>query len=279
MHGPAGFDRHTGPVSLPGPAAYGDAFADVYDDWYSELGDVEAVLDVLDGLAGPDTRPGRVLELGAGTGRLAVPLGARGHLVVAVDASLAMLGRLAAKLRDGRVVPVAADMAVLPLAGGFDLVFVAFNTLFNLADTAAQRACLAEVARVLGPGGRLVLEAFVPPDRLDERAAALRGATGETAAGGPTIEVRHDDEDGVVFSASRLDGAAQVVTGHHVELTVSGARFRSWRVHYQSVAQLDALVTGAGLELDQRWADWHGTRFDEASDTHVSVYRRGGTGA
>src|SRR5262245_86190 len=144
------------------PSTYGERFADVYDDWYGDVSDVAATVDRVAALAGS----GPVLELGAGSGRLAVPLADRGLDVWALDASPAMLDRLRAKPGGDRVRTVVGDMAEADLGPGaprFALVLCAFNTLFNLTDGDAQRRCLARTADLLAPGGQLVVEAFVPP--------------------------------------------------------------------------------------------------------------------
>ena len=136
------------------PGTYGASFADVYDDWYGTISDVDATVAALSRLAGR----GLVVELGVGTGRIALPLAADGATVIGIDASPDMLARLRAKPHADRVCVTVADMAELPLAAGrAGLVFAAFNTFFNLPDAAAQRRALTEVARVLAPGGRFVV--------------------------------------------------------------------------------------------------------------------------
>jgi SAM-dependent methyltransferase len=254
-----------------GPSTYGDRFADVYDDWYHDVSDVDATVARIAALAEP--RGGRVLELGAGSGRLAIPLAERGLDVWAVDASAAMIDRLRAKPGGHRVHAVVDDMAELgapalaPAAAGgaagepaFAVVLCAFNTLFNLTDTGAQRRCLARVAELLAPGGRLVLEAFVPPPG-DERAAAV-GA----------VEPRHIGLDEVVLTVSRLDPATRTITGQHVQITEGGVRLRPWVLHYASPDELDSLAAEAGLALVERHAGWRGEPFTASSATHVSLY-------
>src|SRR5262245_41087141 len=111
-------------------STYGDGFADVYDDWYGNVSDVDATVAGVASLAA--ARGGdRVLELGVGTGRLALPLAARGLLVTGIDASPAMLDRLLAKPGAARVEAVLGDMAELPVPGRYTVVFAAFNTFFN----------------------------------------------------------------------------------------------------------------------------------------------------
>ena len=246
---------HTGHVEGYDARSYGEAYADVYDAWYTEVTDVEACTAFVAALAGD----GRVLELGVGTGRLALPLAARGVEVVGVDVSPPMLAQLVAKPGGRGVRAVQADMAALPLRGPFSVVLVSFSTLFNLVSDAAQASCMAEAARVLGPGGCLVVEAFVPRDDLADRANWL--------------SVRSISRDCVVLQASLVDVEAQTVAAQHVEITERGIRLRPLSIRYLYPSQLDELAAAAGLTLDARYADWSGETFDDDSPVHVSVYR------
>lgn len=254
------------------PSTYGDRFADVYDDWYHDVSDVDATVARVVALA--EARGRRVLELGAGSGRLALPLAEQGLEVWAVDASTAMLDRLRAKPGGDRVRIVVDDMAQLTApeltspevagrgeaGGGFGVVLCAFNTLFNLTDGAAQRRCLARVADLLAPDGLLVVEAFVPPP----------GGEGDAAVG--AVEPRHIGLDEVVLTVSRLDPATHTITGQHVQITEAGIRLRPWVLRYLSPDDLDALATEVGLALVERHADWRGQEFTPTSEAHVSVY-------
>ncbi len=241
-----------------GSDQYGRSFADVYDDWYRDVSDVGATVTRVAALAAR-RGGGRVLELGVGTGRLALPLAARGLSVTGVDASPEMLDRLRAKEGAEHLDLVLADMAELPVRGPFAAAFVAFNTFFNLTTRAAQQACLQRVHDVLAPGGWFVLEAFVPPvDEHDTSGVSAR-----------TVEV-----DRVVLTAARRNAADQTISGQHIEITEAGIRLRPWMVRYAPPAELDAMAAAAGLVLTERHADWHRTPFHEASDSHVSVYRR-----
>ena len=248
-----------------GPSTYGDRFADVYDDWYGDVSDAAATVERVAALAA-DAGSDRVLELGGGSGRLAVPLAARGLATWTVDASLAMVRRLRGKPGGEQVHVIVGDMAALALspAARFGVVLCAFNTLFNLTDTDAQRRCLTRAGRVLAPGGRLVLEAFVPPP----------GGEDEAAVG--AVEPRHIGLDEVVLTVSLLDPAARTVTGQHVQITESGVRLRPWVLHYAAPDDLDALAAEAGLHLVERHAGWRGEPFTESSTAHVSTYARRG---
>jgi len=248
-------------------ATYGDRFAEVYDDWYDDpegtaacvAGVVALAAEVGPAAGGPGGGRASVLELGVGTGRLALPLAAAGLGVTGLDASAAMLERMAAKPGADEVQAVTGDMAGPLPDGPFDVVVVARNTFFNLTTEAAQAACLAEVARVLAPGGRFVVEAFVPAEEA-----------------GPTssVEVRSITADRVLLFVDRHDPDAGEAWSSFVDITASGVRFRPCHVRYLRPDALDALAAAAGLALDRRHADWTGAPFDADSPQHVSTYRR-----
>lgn len=255
-----------------GASTYGDGFAEVYDRWYPDVTDTTACVERLAELAGPGAQ---VLELGIGTGRIALPLAARGLAVTGVDASTEMLALLAAKPGAEAIEVVVGDMAQLddllprPEGGattgstggaGFALAFAAYNTLFNLPSSDAQRACIRSVAERLEPGGRLVIEGFVPAD--------------DPSARRDDVSVSRMEADELVLSATLHDRDAQTITGQHVQITAAGIRLRPWLVRYLLPAQLDAIAVDSGLELEQRWSDWQRAPFDDTSVVHVSVYRR-----
>jgi SAM-dependent methyltransferase len=244
-----------------GPDTYGDAFADVYDAWYADLGDAEAVVDAVAAVAG--RVDGAILELGVGTGRLAIPLAQRGFEVVGLDASAAMVNQLASKPGGEDIETHLADMSdagTIPHAARFGVVFAAFNTLLNLPTADDRRRCFDGLVEVMVPDGRLAIEAVVPgpdPDGLEDH-----------------VEIRTMATDRLVLTVSRRDPAAQTVSGHHVELT-DGApvRLRPWQLGYLSPEQLDAEANRSGLALEHRTATWDGAPFDDTSVSHVSWYR------
>jgi SAM-dependent methyltransferase len=257
------------------PSTYGEGFADVYDEWYHDVGDLEGCADAIaaavasctqdDAASGGAVPRHRdqlpVLELGAGTGRLAVPISERGVPVVGVDASMAMLERLRARTDAVDVEVLAADLAALPLRGPVRGAVLAFNTLFNLASCDAQQAFFHDVARILAPGGFVAAELFVPAHEADVPDAVVEPSR---------IEV-----DRVVLTASIRDRATQVVSGQHIELTeAGGVRLRPWMIRYADPEELDDMATRAGLELWRREASWRGGTFDEGSAQHVSWWRR-----
>ena len=238
------------------PAAYGDAYADVYDDWYGDISDVAATVAAL-----RDLTPGRrLLELGIGTGRIALPLADAGFTVTGVDASPAMLDVLATKPGADAVTAHLGDMAALDgIEGPFDVALVTFNTFFNLADEDEQLRCLTRVAAELATLGRFVVEAFVPsPDPAQTQTGA---------------EERPDGDGGIVVTTATRNPATQVVDGEHLHRRADGSeQRRQWRIRYLHPDQLDELCARAGLTLVGRWSDWHASEFTAASTRHVSAY-------
>lgn len=240
---------------------YGDAFADVYDDWYESISDIDETVETLLDLAGA----GAVLELGVGTGRLAVPLAMAGEpvgtSVRGIDTSQAMLDRLTVRDGGGRVAATLGNMTGPLPDGPFTLVFVAYNTLFNLTDARSQTACFEVVAGALAPGGRFVVEAFVPDL---ERSS------------GSDVSVRSLTADRVVLSVSVQHPEQQLAAGQFVELTeAGGVRLRPWSIRYAGPAELDSMAESAGFRLEHRWRSFAREPFADDSERHVSVYRLG----
>lgn len=236
--------------------SYGDGFADVYDDWYADITDVEATTTTLTELAAG----GRVLELGIGTGRLALPLAAGGVDVHGVDSSAAMLDRLRVKSGADRVRAVVGDMVDGLPDGPFSLVFVAYNTFFSLLSSERQEACFAAVTSRLSPGGVFAIEAFVPDP-------------GHASASSVTVRSVHVDR--VVLSVSSADPDAQRAEGQYIDITeAGGVRLRPWSIRWATPAQLDEMAARTGLQLTERWGGFDRTPFDADSARHVSIYRR-----
>lgn len=227
------------------PSTYGDRIADVYDDWYADATDVEGTVETV-ARYGP-----RVLELGIGTGRLAVPMVEAGLTVHGVDASAAMVARLWAKAGE-RIPVVLGDFADVPVTETYDVVLLAFNALLNLTDEDDQVRCLRRCGEV---APRVVVETFVPAED-----APAQG-----------MEVRRVGADEVALSAFRVtDG---VVDGSIISITESGIRLRPWQVRLTGPERLDALAARAGLQVEARWAGWRSEPFGPESDRCVTVFR------
>lgn len=201
---------------------------------------------------------GRVLELAIGTGRVAVPLTRRGVPVTGIELSPAMLDQLRTKA-DAATIPVLlGDMAQVRAPGVFSLVYLVYNTISNLLTQAEQVQCFRNAARHLSPGGRFVIELWVPQLRLLP--------PGQQAA---VFAV----EDGYL-GLDTFDVVAQRAVSHHVRFDQSRrARLTRSAHRYIWPAELDLMAQLAGFELEARHADWTGSPFTESSPSHVSVYR------
>jgi SAM-dependent methyltransferase len=213
-------------------------------------------VEFLAGLAGD----GRVLELAIGTGRVALPLAARGITVEGIDASAAMAERLRAKPGGESIPVIIGDMAQVPASGRFRLVYLVFNTLFGLLSQARQAECFGNVARVLEPRGMFVIECFVPDlSRFDHD---------------QRVQARSVTEDSAIIEVSRHDKVQQRVTTQMITLDGQGMHLRPVAIRYSWPAELDLMASRAGLRLAERHGGWDRRAFTSASDSHISVYQR-----
>jgi SAM-dependent methyltransferase len=239
-----------------GASTYGDRIADVYDNWFQERMDPSGAVEFLAGLAGG----GRALELGIGTGRVALPLAQRGVKVEGIDASEAMVAKLRHKPGGGHIPVVVGDFADVAVEGTYHLVYVPFNTFFALPSQADQIRCLGNVAAHLDEGGAFVIEAFVPDlTRYHNH---------------QTVTAKEVDSNAVVLDVSRHDPVTQTVQSSHVVLSDSGVRLYPVSLRYAWPAELDAMALVAGLVLVDRFGDYDRRPFDANSTRHVSVYRK-----
>jgi SAM-dependent methyltransferase len=237
-------------------STYGDRSAEVYDELVTHAPASAACVDLLAELAGS----GPALELGIGTGRVALPLAARGIEVHGVDSSRKMVAKLRAK-KGGRAIAVTfGDFADVPVDGRYALVYVVFNTFFGLLTQQDQVRCFANVAEHLAPDGVFLIEAFVPDlSRFDR---------------GQRVDTHHVDTDVVHLQASVHDAAAQVVRTQQFILGRTTYRTYPLRIRYAWPSELDLMAQLAGLRLRDRWAGWTRAPFTSASGLHVSVYAR-----
>jgi SAM-dependent methyltransferase len=237
------------------PETYGDRIADLYDRMAAAMPDPVDCVDRLAELAGP----GPALELGVGTGRVAVPLAARGVSVHGIDASAAMVERLRAKPGGEAIAVTVGDFAGVPVDGRFALVYVVFNTFFALLTQDEQVGCFAAVADHLAPGGAFVIEAFVPDPTLHP--------------GGQSIRARHLDLDQVRFDLALHDPVGQRVDFQQVLLAADGVRLLPGSIRYAWPSELDLMARLAGLRLRERWGGWRREPFTAStSGLYVAVY-------
>jgi SAM-dependent methyltransferase len=235
-------------------AFYGDHWAPVYDQRFAGR-DPAAAVEFLAGLVNGG---GLALELAIGTGRVALPLAARGVTVHGIDASQAMVDRLRAKQGGDAIQVTIGDMAEVGVTGPYRLVYLIANTLFCLLSQDKQARCFRNAARVLEPDGFFVIECFVPD--------VTRFHRGHVAA------VPEVTEDSAVLELSRHDAAAQRVTTQVVTFDRRGIHLRPVAIRYSWPAELDLMAGQAGLKLRDRYGGWDGQPFDSASPGHVSVY-------
>lgn len=238
-------------------ATYGDAIADVYDDLFRDvLGDSEAAADLLSEVA----NHGRALELGIGTGRIALPLAARGADVWGLDSSERMVDQIRMKPGGGDLSVVIGDFADVDVPARFNLIYVAFNTFFLLHRVTDQIRCFRNVAGRLKPGGAFVIEAMVSDETLYDRGQRVHA---------------HDVQDGRVWlEASRYDRSTQRVVSQQILITEKKIALFPAQLRFTSTTELDLMAELAGLELADRFSGWGKEPFTKHSAAHVSLYRK-----
>jgi SAM-dependent methyltransferase len=209
---------------------------------------VAATADVLADLAGD----GAALELGIGTGRIALPLGARGVPVHGIDLSPEMVAQLRTKAGGDEIQVAIGDFATTRVDGRFSLVYIVFNTIMNLTTQDAQIAAFENAAAHLEPGGSFVVEATVPGDR----ALAVFDLS--------------DTHVGI----DEYEPATQRLVSHHFSLVDDQWERRSTPFRSISPAELDLMARIAGMSLRERWSGWGREPFTGESGTHVSVWER-----
>jgi SAM-dependent methyltransferase len=216
---------------------------------------LDPAVDVLTRLADG----GPALEFAIGTGRVALPLLARGVAVSGIELSPAMVAQLRAKVDEASLPVAVGDMAATQVPGVFSLVYLVWNSISNLREQAEQVECFRNAARHLRPGGHFVVELWVPPLR--------RLPPGQQAA----AMVVEDDH--LVFDT--YDLTSQHCTSHHYRRRDDGTvEYSKGHFRYIWPAECDLMAQLAGMELVSRHADWDGTPFTSDSDSHVSVWRK-----
>jgi SAM-dependent methyltransferase len=234
---------------------FGERVAARYDEDSRSMFDPAVVGPAVDTLADL-SGGGRALEFAIGTGRIAVPLAERGVPVAGIDNSEAMLARLRDKPGSERIDAVAGDMATTRLDGDFALVYLVFNTIFNLTTQDGQVACFENAAAHLASGGRFVVEARVPElQRLPL---------------GQTVLPWRADPGGMSFYV--YDVVTQRLSGQHYHLEDGRMEASPTEMRYAWPAELDLMARVAGLRLEHRWAGWRREPFTALSPSHVSVY-------
>jgi len=239
------------------PNFFDETIASGYDHAESEMFTAETVarpVEVLAALAGD----GRALELGIGTGRIALPLAARGISVAGIDLSPAMVDQMRAKPGGNDVEVAIGDFATTRVAGTFTVAYLVFNTIMNLTTQTAQVACFSNVASHLEPGGTFVVECMVPQLRR--------------LPPGSTLVQFDGGENG--WGLDEYDVANQRLTSHHFEAHSRQPSNPAMPFRYVWPSELDLMAMMAGMRLRDRWSDWNGEPFTSDSDNHVSIWEK-----
>ncbi len=234
--------------------SFDEAAAEVYDD-VSQRGDEMETVAFLEQLA----RSGPALELAIGTGRIALPLVAQGIRVDGIDFSSAMVAKLRAKPGGAQIAVTIGNFADVAVKGRYRLIYLIFNTLFNLLSQDEQVRCFENVADHLTDDGCFVIETFVPAflHRLRDNQYVDAEAIG-------VAEVRLD--------VLRHDTVKQMIEESHVSLSAAGICLNPVVQRYAWPTELDLMARIAGLRLKQRWASWTREQFTSTSSNCVSVY-------
>lgn len=242
------------PVRETAQSSYAERFAEQYDEWFGFAAPTADTVDLLHRLAGSEP----VLELGIGTGRVALPLSARGVAVQGVDASREMAARLRSKPGGERITVTIGDFGEVPVDGSFSLVYVVAGTFFELPTQDAQLGCFVNAARRLAPGATFVLDAVLP-----------EALSSPELGNGRVVPTANGD---LVVLYRRLARAAQRYDSHYVVTTGTGVRHIHVPFRYAGAGELDLMARIAGLRLRQRYGSWAGAPFHDRCLYHVSVY-------
>ena len=233
--------------------SFGEDVAGTYDD--VQRGDEVAAVGFLEKLADP----GPALELAIGTGRIALPLAERGIQVEGIDISPAMVAQLRTKPGGDRVAVTIGDFADVPVPGEYRLIFVVFNTLFNLLTQEDQVRCFQNVAAHLTDDGSFVVEANVPSFLYRLREDQY-------------VDVENIGVDEVQLDVAHYDPVKQLLKESHVSLSHDGVRLNPIVTRYAWPSELDLMARIAGLRLKERWSGWNREPFTSTSNNCVSVY-------
>src|SRR5229473_200513 len=233
---------------------FGESIATTYDESAAHLFDPAVVDPAVDFLV-ELVRDGRALELGIGTGRIALPLAQRGVSVHGIELSKAMAARLHAKAGSEHIGVTIGDFATTTVDGAFSVAYLVRNTIMNLTTQEAQVACFRNVAAHLKPGGCFVIEVMVPDLR--------RLPPGQNAV------PFHISQNRWAFDV--YDVATQAMSSNYVEIIDGRGEYSYFPFRYVWPSELDLMARLAGLRLRERWDGWTTEPFTSESRQHVSV--------
>ncbi|MET7934805.1 class I SAM-dependent methyltransferase [Streptomyces sp. NPDC005322] len=233
-----------------------DALADVYDLMYPAAS--PDIADTVDFIAKLTPESGRVLELGVGNGRIAIPLAERGLRVHGIDGSEQMLSKLAERDPEGKVGITTGDFTATTTGGVYDTVFIALNTFFAPTSADRQVECMRRMAEQLAEGGRVVIEAFDPlPFHQQE---------------GEKTSTRYLSERSVMIDSTHVMRDRQLILVIHTVVDGGVPRPAQEIIRYAWPSEIDLMARLAGLRLVERFGGWKGEAYGPHSPRHVSVY-------
>ena len=234
----------------------GDRLAEIYDQFTNddELVDTDELVAYLFELVGT----GRALELGVGTGRVAIPLASKGTRVSAVEISERMIEKFGEKPGSELVNVIYGDFVSAPYGGPYDLIYCPFNTFLEVTDAAEQLSCLGNIAKSLTPDGKFVLDCFVPDLTLFDRGQLTR-----------TFYLSGDE---VRIETAIHDPIAQRIESVYVYLSEDRVKLYPVEVRYIWPSELDAMARSVGLSLEGRFGGYDLSVFDAESKSHVSIF-------
>lgn len=233
---------------------YSEHLAEVYDQWFGTY--EAAAIDLLAELA----QGGRALELGIGTGRIALPLAARGVEVHGIDGAPAMIAKLRERPGGDSIPVTVGNFADVNVEVKFSLVYIVFNTFFALLTQEEQVRCFRNVAEHLTEGGTFLIEAFVPDLAR--------------FSGGQNVRAYTVTHDRVSLQAAQHDAVRQRLITQNIVFTEKGTGLYPVEIRYAWPSELDLMARLAGLTLRHRWDNWERGEFTTNSEKHISVYER-----
>ncbi len=202
---------------------------------------------------------GSILEFAIGTGRIALPLLERGHVVAGIEASPLMVDVMRQKPGGDQIETVIGDMATARLDRTFDHAILVFNTLFNLTTQESQIACFKNAARHLNRNGTFTIETYVPDL--------------SSFVDGQRVQTKDVEMDFVRIEAAKHDRNQQLFNMQRIHITPNGMKLVPLPMRYSYPPELDLMARLAGFHLENRWGGWNKQPFTNDSKMHISVYR------
>jgi len=239
-----------------GADEYGNKFAEIYDQLCYRRRDEDSCVSALASLAGVGNP---VLELGVGTGRIALPLASKGCLVSGIDSSAQMLELLRVKPGAERLSIMCGDFADLEVPGHFDLIYIIYNTFNCLLSQADQQKCFHNVSRKLTKNGTFVVETFIQ--------------SAQDLAQGCIHRVAQINTDLVVSFLGRIEPLQQLLDTQLVTIDCRGIRLFPAKYRYVWPSELDLMAAAAGMKLEDRWSTWNRNLVTSESSSQISIFR------